>query len=377
MKKIKVLHLTSTPKGLGGAEKLLIDMADKYDTSRFEVEHCNIYSESPYGDTYEKLLREKRAKVRSITGKGYFDLPPIVRQLRNIVISGGFDVLHAQMLHATIIGAAVSKTIRNLRFVVTKQYTDDHIAKRKMLFFLDRIATRRADRVLAISRAVRSEQINHGISTDRIVMAPNAVDTTPFNIKRDSDTSLDNRPLNIVTIGNLHKRKGHKFLVDAFAPVLRSSDKVVLSIAGEGPERDSILKQIQQLGIEGKVRLLGYVGDIPSLLATSDIYVHPSESEPFGIAIIEAMASKLCVIATNVGGVSDIIENNVNGILIRYGDEKGFRESLQRVITENHLREKLARQARETVLNNFSISGTVSIYQKVYSDLTANAIGNG
>lgn len=136
MKKIKVLHLTSTPKGLGGAEKLLIDMADKYDRSRFEVSYCNLFSEDPANSLFEAALQKKGVVVHSISGKRLFDIPSVVFGLRKLIVQEGFDILHTHLLHATIIGAAVASTIHRLKVVVTKHYTQDLISDRKILFFL-------------------------------------------------------------------------------------------------------------------------------------------------------------------------------------------------------------------------------------------------
>lgn len=136
MKKIKILHLISTPKGLGGAEKLLIDMADKYDSGLFEVSYCNIFSEDPENGIFERYLRSKGANVHSFSGKSIFSLPSLILRLRKLIVQNNIDILHSHLLHATILGAAVASTIPSLKVAVTKHYTEDLVSDRKLLFFL-------------------------------------------------------------------------------------------------------------------------------------------------------------------------------------------------------------------------------------------------
>ena len=112
-----------------------------------------------------------------------------------------------------------------------------------------------------------------------------------------------------------------------------------------------------------------YIKDIPQFFNGKYIYVHSSFSESFGIAILEAMAARLCIVATKVGGVPDIIEHQKNGILIDYGDTESLVENLQNLIKSRELRDKLAFNARKTVEERFSITGTIRIYQSVYEDL--------
>ncbi|MBX3289129.1 MAG: hypothetical protein KF855_07255 [Acidobacteria bacterium] len=135
MKRIKVLHLTSTPKGLGGAEKLLIDMADKYDPDLFDVSYCNIFSEDPVNGIFERSLRSKGVNVHSFSGKSIFSLPSLILRLRKLIVQNNIDILHSHLLHATIIGAAVASTIPSLKVAVTKHYTEDLVSDRKLLFF--------------------------------------------------------------------------------------------------------------------------------------------------------------------------------------------------------------------------------------------------
>lgn len=211
---------------------------------------------------------------------------------------------------------------------------------------------------------------SQGISPDRIIITHNGIDLTPYsNYSPALAFSTQNKSLKIASVGNLHKRKGHEFLIRSIANVLYTDKNIELHIAGEGPERPKLEAIIKDLNLEQNVHLRGYVKNVPEFLLDSDIYIHSSESEPFGIAILEAMAAGLCVIATNVGGVPDIITHNKNGMLFEYGNEYELKDLISLVITDNALRINLAKNAKETVTDKFSILQTVQMYQTVYPDL--------
>lgn len=165
------------------------------------------------------------------------------------------------------------------------------------------------------------------------------------------------------------KTKGHEFLIKSLFKNSFYHNDLQLHIAGEGPERRSLQLIIDELGLHKKVFLHGYISDIPQFLKDKEIYIQSSISESFGIAILEAMAAGLCVIATNVGGIPDIVEHGKNGILFHYGDEKGLRGQLQRVIEDADLRLQFSLNGTDKVTRMFSISETVRIYQQAYKGL--------
>ena len=141
-------------------------------------------------------------------------------------------------------------------------------------------------------------------------------------------------------------------------------------MVGEGVERSRLTKLISELGIDSEVIFEGFRQNIPGVIKTLDLYVHPAVHEPFGIAILEAMAAGKCVVATAVEGVPEIVVDGVTGYLAYAGDQEKIEDVMAQLITnaiENEAeRVRLGENGRKRVEDAFSVMGTVRGYQKVY-----------
>ena len=147
-------------------------------------------------------------------------------------------------------------------------------------------------------------------------------------------------------------------------------------IAGEdkstdGENRVSIEKLIRELNLNGKVRLLGWVDDVGPVLATLDLFVSPSRSEPFGLSIVEAMAAGVCILATASEGAREIIENNQTGRLIPVGDVTSMAGAIVELLADRAERDRLARNAGRVVRLKFSVEAMVDRTEQLYRDVVA------
>ena len=164
---------------------------------------------------------------------------------------------------------------------------------------------------------------------------------TRENLKyASSDTIL------IGTVGRLFPDKGFDILIKAIALLPKKFQHVRIVIAGQGGQRNELQKIIDELDVSHQVQLVGFVEDIPAFLSALDIYVQPSRTEAFGISLVEAMAIGLPIVATNVGGIPEIIQDQVTGLLIKPNDPEQLMLAILSIITNRPLQEKLARNAR-------------------------------
>lgn len=158
----------------------------------------------------------------------------------------------------------------------------------------------------------------------------------------------------IGTVANMYPAKGLEHLVDA-ARDYRDNDNVAFVIIGDGPERKNLEAQINSLGLEHRVILVGSLPDAHKYMTAFDIFVLPSVKEGFPWALLEAMAAKLPVVATQVGAVPEIIEPNKNGLIVDPGQPRQIAEAVNSLIANEHLRQELAIQAHQTVLFKFEL----------------------
>jgi len=369
MKKIKVLHLTSSPRGIGGVERLLLDMAGKYDALTFDVGHCNLFCADLGTGEFSQALKDTGARYFEIKGRKWFELPRILFRLITLLRAERFDVLHLHMLHATILGGFAAIFVPKTKVVVTRHYTVALVNK-PLLKWLDIFFTKRADRVAAISDYVKRDLMKNGVNPEAISIVHNGTDIDAFDrAAGDADFPRKEKAFLMGTVGSLTHRKGHEHLIRALPLILRENPACELVVVGEGPELPHLQALSTELRLENKIRFAGFRKDIPQILRSFDLYVHPSLFEPFGIAILEAMAARKCVVATAVEGVTEIVVDGKTGHLVPPADADRLAEAINEAISDAGRLSRSGEEGRKRVEENFSIAKTVSGYQRLYVEV--------
>lgn len=371
--KIKVLHLISSPYGLGGAEKLLLDMDAFYDREKFSVFYCNLFNSPQKISLFSKSLNENNLPRFDIPGHSWHNVPLIISRLLSLIRNNDIDIVNTHLIHASIIGSIAKRLEKKHRIVITQHYTQSAHDK----FFLkkfDQSASRTANRVIAISSAVKNDLLAHGVKQAKIRVIPNGINLAEFDKEAERKNHLfDNlkkqKKFIIGSVGNLHKRKDHLTLILAMAQVVKKFPNAHLVIIGEGAERPLLEKNVKENKLEENVSLVGFQPNVPSLIKDFNLYVHSSKFEPFGIAILEAMASGKGVIATNVDGVVDIIENESNGFLIPPQNPQMMADFIIRAIENPRQIAEMRKRGRKRVEKDFRIETVVKEYQNLYEEI--------
>ena len=172
----------------------------------------------------------------------------------------------------------------------------------------------------------------------------------------------------IFSISELHKNKGVDVALRALAFLPKETrDKIIYAVAGDGEEKENLNKLVFELGIENIVRFLGFVPDAKKLLSGADIFLLPSRTEAFPYSILEAGMAGLPVIATSVGGVSEMIHDMQNGILVHPQNPKEMAEAILYILDHEENRKEFGHEIKKTITNFFSLekmlSETIKIYQ--------------
>ena len=173
----------------------------------------------------------------------------------------------------------------------------------------------------------------------------------------------------IVAVGALTKLKAFDVLLYALHEISKRGFSFKLLLAGDGPEYSTLRNLTETLGLKDQIELLGDVEDIPSLLQSSHIFVHPSRSESLCNAILEALGAGLPVIAGNVGGNPELIENLETGILVPVDDSMALANAIEILIKEPELRKQLGENASLMIKQRHSIHNVSEQYKRIYSSL--------
>ncbi|MBI3784914.1 MAG: glycosyltransferase [Deltaproteobacteria bacterium] len=238
-----------------------------------------------------------------------------------------------------------------------------------------------ADRVIAVSNAVRDELIRtDGVPLDRTVVIENGVDTSHFHPPR-GDRLMRERfgvPRDAVVVsgvGRLSPEKGFDRLIEAFAIARRRGLPLRLLLAGDGAQRSALESRVAVLGLSDDVKFLGMQHDLLPLYAATDILALPSLEEGLPNALLEAMSSEIAVVASRVGGVPEVIEEEVSGLLVEPGEPVPLANAIIRLAADPTLRHRLGEAARRRSRQRFDIGVMVERHAQVYRELLAQRLG--
>lgn len=190
-----------------------------------------------------------------------------------------------------------------------------------------------------------------GVPPEKLAVIPNAV-RLPVRPKSDYRREPPTAP-KIVALGRLHPKKGFGVLVDALAILNRRGVSCLCTIAGEGPERDRIASQIESAGLTRHISLPGWTDQVAEYLAEGDIFALPSFQEDFPLAVLDAMASGMPIVASAIDGPKDFLADWETALLVPPNEPAALAIALERLIGDPELRERLGRAARDAALRNY------------------------
>lgn len=285
-----------------------------------------------------------------------------------LVRAEGVDVIHAHTRVAQVVALIVSKATGVP--VVTTCHGYFKTRARKIFDTWGR-------RVIAISSPVKDHLIKDlGVDESRISLVYSGVDPDRFARDHSADEiraikksyGLLDAPV-VGHIGRLSSVKGQKFLVEAMKEVIASRPDAQLFIIGNGPEEEALFHLARSLGINKSCRFIDSDLDTHKLLSAMEVFVFPSIKEGLGIALLEALSAGRACVASDIGGISDIIESGRNGILTDVGDVKAISAAILKLISDEKLRKELGGNGRQTVKDRFSLDGWARGVRKVYEDV--------
>jgi glycosyltransferase involved in cell wall biosynthesis len=237
-----------------------------------------------------------------------------------------------------------------------------------------RFLLRSSDLIVLPSDAYRKKvgQLFPGIR-DKTIFIHNGINLAPFTAAGNGRPDAARRPY-ILCIAYLMKQKGVDVLLRASASLLTGTDPLRLVVVGEGPQRKELEDLASSLGIRPKTDFLGSRDEteVAALLNGCELLVLPSRAESFGIVVVEAMACRKPVVASAVGGVPEIIDHEVHGILVEPENPVALAEGIRRVMTDSALRTALIENGHARALERFSFNRTGAAYERAFHSLASS-----
>lgn len=226
---------------------------------------------------------------------------------------------------------------------------------------LQRAAYGFANRIVANSPAAAQILEDEGVSRAKISVIPNGIDTSAF-----AEPAVRARIRRVITVANLRPEKGHETLIAAAALLAPSCPELRYSIVGDGARRAELEGFARARGVDHLVEFLGQREDVPSLLASADVFVLPSRSEAFPNGAIEAMAAGLPVVASGVGGLLDLIDTPRNGLLVPPADAEALATALKLLHSDPPRAAAMGAEARRDVLSRYPFERMIDAFEGLY-----------
>jgi glycosyltransferase involved in cell wall biosynthesis len=365
---MRLLHVVES-LDRGGLERVVCDLVIEQSRQGHEVEVLCIFA---LGAFAAELL-SAGIEVRSAQKKAGPD-PGVLLSIRAAARRTGCEVIHTHNPVANYYTCA-AELLSWRRFPIVNTRHNMGAAnpgdRREKLF---RLSVARTAKVAMVSPQVRSRFVERGIvPADKAEVVMNGIPLHRYVVADEASRAAARQQLGLPlyarvlgSVGRLVRVKNHSLFLAAAAPLCRADPDVHIVMLGDGELRQALLDQADQLGIEGSIHLLGERADVAQLLPALDVFVMPSRSEGHSIALLEAAASGLPVVATAVGGNPEIVQDGATGLLVPTEDEGALRAALQSLLGDAPRRHSMAAQARLWAEGQISVTTMAQRYEEIY-----------
>jgi glycosyltransferase involved in cell wall biosynthesis len=375
--KVRLVHVI-TRMVRGGAQKMLLELLRRLDRGKFK----STLVTGPEDSAGSSLLQEAKRYARVIV------IPQLVRRISPLLDTVALlrlyfllkrlrpSIVHLHTYKAGVIGS-ISARLAGVKSIIFSPH--GHIFEKganipgvpkgrfrlQLLYWLVRFAKECSDRIVTLSEIDKLSHLRLGLGRSyKYCVIRNGIDPSELRgIRSIAETPFG---LRIGTLGRLVSEKGQKYLIKAFDLVRKHHPQAILFIGGEGPLRKELARLVEELQLQDCVNFLGEVEHPRKLLEKIDIYVQPSLYESQGLSIMEAMAAGIPVIATDVGGVRDLVLDGQTGILVPARDPQLLADAILTLAKDRLFAERISRNALERILECYTVNNMIRNYQDLY-----------
>ena len=378
---IRILHIHTLPIVSGSGINTFLSMQGM-DKTLYEVDLA-----CAPGGRLIPLVEENHMEVRTFKNmvqpfRPFKDTLALI-DLTAFLRKNPYHIVHTHNSKAGFLGRLAAKLVGVPVIVHTVHgfaFHDEEPLWRQMLFRnLERLASRWSDRMIFISQPLIDWALkDHIVGEDKITKIYSGIQLDKFHpVKSEekdqirSKWSLQKEEAVVGIVSKLWEGKGHTVLIEAFKLLKEKIKDAKLVIVGEGYLYDELFRRVGNNGLRDSVLFTGFQMDVSEIIATFDVAVLPSFFEGMGRVILEAMAMEKPIVASRVGGIPDLIDQGINGLLVRPGDARELADALERVLSDNGLAKKLGKEGRKKIKDQFSADVMVRSIEKLYRELLA------
>jgi glycosyltransferase involved in cell wall biosynthesis len=367
MDKTNVVLLTDCLGDItGGAEKQIIEVA-----KRLPKDRCNVFiaSMEAQGETSGPLIASIGCQLRIFRVKRIYGLSGLIQGLQffSFLRKNSIDALMTYHFGSDIWGASWGH-LAGVALIISNR-RDMGFWRNRSHVLSYRMVNAWVNTIVTVTESIKQLVLQtERISADKVNVIYNGVESAQYPSdaqKKREELGLNPKDIVIMHVANLRPVKGHKYLIEAFTQASQRFAGIKLVLIGKDELNGQMQNLAQTLGIKDKILFLGQRTDVDQLLPVADICVLPSLSEGMSNAILEYMASSKPVIATNVGGNPELIQNGYNGLLVDKENTKQLADALMDLLASKEKRLALGANGLKVIKEKFSMQAMMDNYQKV------------
>lgn len=351
---------------IGGLQQVVVNICKYIDRDRFDVTVLCLRALGEFTPEIERLGIKVFLLPQKKNGIDYFAFWKLAKMLRQQKT----NVIHTHNTQPFIDGT-LAALLSNVKTVVHTDHARDFPDKRRYML-AEWVVSQYAYKVVGVSDHTAENLSRYErVSKKKIKIIPNGIDVSKYEITVDQVSMKRDLGIReegpVIGLGvRLTEQKGIPYLIRAMPAVLKKFPDATLVIAGDGPMATELKKETTKLGLDNHVLFLGPRLDIPAILKLLDVYVLPSVWEGLPMVILEAMAARCPIIATDVGGVRNVITNGVNGSIIEPKNSNMLAAEIIKLLSNDALRTSYIRAAHDVVSKKFSAETMTRKYEKLY-----------
>lgn len=362
---MKILHV-ETGKNLYGGAYQVLQLLNGLNNSRFEnLLFC------PSGSRIATMAKHP-TEVYKAPLAGELD-PRFFFHLHRAIKKFNPDILHAHSRRGADFWCALTGRVGLYGKVLTRRVDNPEqkwLARTKYRFY---------DRIIVISEAIGSVLLSEGVPKAKISVVRSAVDFCDYQEISDKnwfckEFGFSRNKTVIGMISQFIPRKGHRYLIEAIPQIVAKFPHLRVLLLGKGPLKEDLRKQCKKAGIEDYVRFAGFRKDIPKILPCLDLVIHPALKEGLGVALIQAAAAGVPIVATRVGGIPEIVRDGFNGLLIDPESTEEIVSTLSKLLSEPGTAKRLGENGKKLAADEFStdsmVQGNIKVYQQLISSMS-------
>ncbi len=365
---LRVLHVVDR-LSMGGTQNLLIRTLNELQNRGVDSHLCVLAAADCTDESYRDLVNPTYLNFPG-DYRNPLTVRRCVRQLQDVLHDLQPDILHSYLWVSDFVAARANRerVATHICHIVDRR---DWQASGKLLHRIRRSITQRAfkragTRFVAVSQAAKDFACDHmGYSPDRVAVAANGVDWQEF--ADASERSEQRGTIILGTAGRVESEKGHSYLLEAVALLVRQGRLVELRITGEGPLKRELQTFVEQQGLSKHVKFLGWVSNVRDFYRDLDVFVVPSvNAEGLPTTILEAMVSGCAVVASDVGGAREAIRHGIDGCLVPPGNALALACEIAQLVESPALIARMADSARTRIREHFTTEKMVDVICQTY-----------